>query len=63
MGAYDMVDPIVAIGPKMFENFAPSIRPFSEKKLLKIRQLYHREAPFLYHRTAPCDRFDLKNSG
>ena len=32
----------------------PSRRPFSEKSLLKIRQLYHREAPFLYHRTAPC---------
>ena len=29
----------------------PSRRPFSIKKLLKLRQLYHREAPFLYHRT------------
>ena len=33
----------------------PSRRPFSEKILLKNRQLYHRKAPFLYHRTArPC---------
>ena len=31
----------------------PSRRPFSEKNLLKNRQLYHREAPFLYHREAP----------
>ena len=37
-----------------FENLVMARRrPYSEKILLKIRQLSHREALFLYHRTAP----------
>ena len=41
---------------KFFGNLVvPSRHPFSEKRLSQIGQLYHREASFLYHRTAsPC---------